>query len=153
MKFAAKVFASLFFTFALTLPQAITPLTATAHAQTNPAASTDEKARMQLRAAVKSESEAELQRVETAFPRTEEAIAALRKIYFDAPQAAEAGLVSERLTALGSSTAPTDAAQQRARADKLYQANLYVLAAQAYDQLARQFPTSASDEVSLRAGV
>lgn len=277
MKYAAKVFASLLFTFALTLPPAITPLKA--HAQTNPAAtSTDEKARTQLRAAVKSESEAELQRVETAFPRTEEAalahllrgylrlqakdynaaatlladeainqrsalgdyalyhrgqalqgagrneeaerefrrlaqsyptsllarsaalqaagsamlrqnyqaaikdlaplteandgtalklkadaleklgqkdeaIAALRKIYFDAPQAAEAGLAADRLTALGSSITPADAAQQRARADKLYQANLYVLAGQAYDQLARQFPTAASDEVSLRAGV
>jgi len=278
MKFATKVFASFLFTLALMLPSTITPLTATAHAQTDPPAPKDEKARTQLRAAVKSESEAELQRVETAFPRTEEAalarllrgylrlqakdynaaaqllademigqhsalgdyalyhrgqalqgagrneeaerefrrlaqsyptsllarpaalqaagsamqrqdyqaaikdlaplaeandgtalklkadaleklgrkdeaIAALRKIYFDAPQSAEAGLVAERLTALGSSIVPADAAQQRARADKLYQANLYVLAAQAYDQLARQFPTSASDEVSLRAGV
>src|ERR1051326_5157896 len=71
MKFAAKLFAFLLFTLALTLPQAITPLKATA--QTSPASSTDEKARTQLRASVTSQAEAEVQRVETAFPRTEEA--------------------------------------------------------------------------------
>lgn len=85
--------------------------------------------------------------------RNDEVIAALRKIYFEAPQSAEAETVGARLTALGSSTAPADAAMQRRRADKLYAANLYVLSAQAYDQLARQFPAAAPPEVQLRAGI
>jgi len=85
--------------------------------------------------------------------RTSEVIEALRKIYFDAPQSAEAGLVGARLAALGSSTAPTDAAMQRERANKLYHAGLYVLAAQAYNQLATQFPSAANDEMWLRAGI
>ena len=38
--------------------------------------------------------------------RTDEVIATLRRIYFEAPQSAEAEMVGARLTALGSSTAP-----------------------------------------------
>jgi soluble lytic murein transglycosylase len=87
--------------------------------------------------------------------QTEGAVAALRKIYFDAPHSAEAATVANRLTALGAG-APSEGAtlaMLRGRADKLYQANLHVLAAQAYDQLARQFPAAADSEVLLRAGV
>jgi peptidoglycan lytic transglycosylase len=84
--------------------------------------------------------------------RTNEAILTLRKLYFDAPQAAEAEKVGERLAALGSSTSAADAAQLRKRADKLYQAGLFALAAQAYDQIGRQFPEAASSELSLLAG-
>src|SRR5262245_31866198 len=61
--------------------------------------------------------------------RTNEAILTLRKLYFDAPQSAEAEKVGERLAALGSSTSAADASQVRKRADKLYQAGLYALAA------------------------
>jgi soluble lytic murein transglycosylase len=87
--------------------------------------------------------------------QTDGAVAALRKIYFDAPHSAEASTVANRLTALGAPSPSTGAtpAMLRARADKLYQANLHVLAAQAYDQLARQFPAAADSEVLLRAGV
>ena len=85
--------------------------------------------------------------------RTAEAVEALRKLYFDAPQSAEAGAVSDRLTALGSSTAVATAVQLRRRADRLYEAGLHVLAAQAYEQLARQFPDASGDEVWLRAGI
>ena len=85
--------------------------------------------------------------------RQDEVITTLRKIYFDAPQSPEATWAGERLAAPGSSVTAPDAAMQRTRADKLSQANLYVLAAQAYDLLGRQFPTAASDEVWLLAGV
>lgn len=87
--------------------------------------------------------------------KTDEAAAALRKIYFDAPQSAEAATVANRLTALGAPAPSTGATASmlRARADKLYQANLYVLAAQAYEQLAHQFPAAAGSEVFLRAGI
>lgn len=87
--------------------------------------------------------------------RNDEAIAVLRKIYFDAPQSAEASTVANRLTALGvaSPSAGASLPMLRARADKLYQANLYVLAAQAYEQISRQFPDKADSEVLLRAGI
>jgi soluble lytic murein transglycosylase len=85
--------------------------------------------------------------------RTNEAIATLRKLYYDAPQSAEADKAGARLAALGSSTAPADATQQKRRADKLYQAGLYAIAAQAYDQIPRLFPDTITDEVRLRAGI
>lgn len=85
--------------------------------------------------------------------RTDEVIATLRRIWFEAPQSPEAENVSARLTALGASTAPADAASQRNRADKLYEAGLHVLAAQAYDQLARLFPAAATTEVQMRAAI
>jgi soluble lytic murein transglycosylase len=85
--------------------------------------------------------------------RASEAIITLRKLYYDAPQSAEAEKAAARLTALGASTAPADAAQQKRRADRLYQAGLYAIAAQAYDQIPRLFPNETTDEIRLRAGV
>lgn len=85
--------------------------------------------------------------------RKNEAIITLRKLYFDAPQSAEAEKVNEKLTALGGSTIAADASQLKRRADRLYQAGLYVIAAQAYDQIVRNFPDAASSEVWLRAGI
>lgn len=85
--------------------------------------------------------------------RTNEAIITLRKLYFDAPQSAEADKVGARLAALGASTAAADATQLKRRADRLYQAGLYAIAAQAYDQIPRAFPDAVSDEARLRAGI
>ncbi len=85
--------------------------------------------------------------------RKSEAIITLRKLYFDAPQSPEAEKVSERLLALGESTTPADASQIKRRADKLYQAGLYVVAAQAYSQIGTRFPSSADGEMWLRAGI
>jgi len=85
--------------------------------------------------------------------RTNEAVLTLRKLYFDAPQSAEAEKVGQRLAELGGSTAAGDASQLRARADKLYDTRLYALAGAAYEQIPRQFPNAATDEVWLRAGV
>jgi len=85
--------------------------------------------------------------------RTNDAVVTLRKLYFDAPQSAEAEKADDRLRALGSSIAPSDPAQLKRRADKLYQSGLYLIAAQAYNQLAAQYPRSATNEDYLRAGV
>jgi len=85
--------------------------------------------------------------------RTNEAILTLRKLYFDAPQSAEAEKVGTRLAELGGSTVAGDALQLRARADKLYETRLYALAAAAYEQIPRQFPNAAADDVWLRAGM
>lgn len=85
--------------------------------------------------------------------RTNEAILTLRKLYFDAPQSPEAEKIGQRLTELGGSTVAGDVSQLRWRADKLYDSRLYALAAAAYEQIPRQFPNAASDEVWLRAGI
>jgi tetratricopeptide (TPR) repeat protein len=85
--------------------------------------------------------------------RANEAILTLRKLYFDAPQSAEADKVGARLAALGAGVAPADAAQQRQRADRLYDAKLYALAAQAYSQISSLFPDAATSDIWLRAGV
>src|SRR5262245_14073971 len=85
--------------------------------------------------------------------RTNEAIITLRKPYYDAPQSAEAEQAGARLAELGSKSGPADAAQQKRRADRLYQAGLYAMAAQAYAQIPAVFPDAVSDDVWLRAGV
>ncbi len=90
--------------------------------------------------------------------RANEAVSTLRKLYFDAPQSAEADKAGARLAALGANTTPADAAQQKRRADRLFQAGLYALAAQAYAQIPQFFPNAADpavnmDDVWLRAGI
>jgi peptidoglycan lytic transglycosylase len=84
--------------------------------------------------------------------RVNEAIATLRKLYYDAPQSAEADKAGDRLAALGAGDAPADAEQQLRRADKLYEAKLYALAAQAYGQVPILFPGAATSDILLRAG-
>ncbi|MGH9846092.1 MAG: transglycosylase SLT domain-containing protein [Blastocatellia bacterium] len=85
--------------------------------------------------------------------RTNEAIIMLRKLYFDAPQSPEAEKVGARLAALGGSTAPADATQLKRRADSLYNAGLYAIAAQAYDLIPRTFPAEVTDEVWFFTGL
>lgn len=85
--------------------------------------------------------------------RKNEAILTLRKLYFDAPQSSEAEMVGDRLAALGGSTAAGDISMLSRRADKLYDARLYALAAAAYEQIARQFPNASNDETWLLAGI
>jgi soluble lytic murein transglycosylase len=85
--------------------------------------------------------------------RANEAVATLQRLYFEAPQSAEAEKAAERLTNLAGSVAPADALQLRRRADKLYQFGLYLIAAQAYNQLTALYPGSATNEDYLRAGV
>lgn len=82
--------------------------------------------------------------------RPNDAVTALRRLYFYAPESQEASEVTTRLVSLGSSVLPVSAAEQKARADRLYVEELWVLAAQAYDLLARQFPEAATDDVWLR---
>lgn len=85
--------------------------------------------------------------------RTNEAILTLRKLYFDAPQSPEAEKVAQQLSELGGSTTAGDISQLRWRADKLYDSRLYALAGAAYEQIPRQFPGAANDEIWLRAGI
>jgi len=75
------------------------------------------------------------------------------KLYFEAPQSPEADKAAARLTAIGATVAPADAAQQTRRAERLYEAKLYALAAQAYVQIASLFPDVATSEVWMRASL
>jgi soluble lytic murein transglycosylase len=85
--------------------------------------------------------------------RNDDAAKSLRRIYFYAPQSGEATAVPARLTSLGSSITATSAAELRARADRLYDAGQFVLSAQSYDLLWRQFPAATSNETFLKAGI
>ena len=85
--------------------------------------------------------------------RANDAVLTLRKLYFDAPQSPEAEKAAARLLLLGSSTAPAEPAQIKRRADKLYAAGLYAIAAQAYSQIPVAFPAETTDEVWYRAGL
>lgn len=87
--------------------------------------------------------------------RKDDAAATWKKIYFDAPQYPEASDVGNRLVQLGAQAASATAtpAQLKARADKLYHSGLWVIAGQAYEQLARQFPAAAESAVYLRGGI
>lgn len=89
----------------------------------------------------------------TKLNRRDEAWRRIRQLHFDAPQSAEAEKVTELLAALGIENIGGDAAQWRRRADKLYQAGLWIVAARAYEEYVQQFPAAASDEVWLRAGI
>jgi len=85
--------------------------------------------------------------------RRNEAIITLRKLYYDAPQSPEAEKAVDQLTALGGSAAPADASQLKRRADRLYDAGLWVLAVEAYDRIVAEFPDQAGDAVRLNLGI
>lgn len=85
--------------------------------------------------------------------RTDESAKALRRLHFYAPQSSESANVGAQLSRLGSSIAAETAAELTARGNRLYEAGQFVLAAQSYDLLARQFPAATTNETWLRAGI
>lgn len=85
--------------------------------------------------------------------RQAEAIRALRRLYFYAPQAEEAAEAAKSLPLLGSSIAAENGVEARERADRLYDAGLYALSATAYGTLAREHSSAMGDEQWLRAGI
>jgi soluble lytic murein transglycosylase len=89
----------------------------------------------------------------TKLNRRDEALRRIRQLYFDAPQSAEAEKATELLTVIGEEKIGGDAAQWRRRADKLFQAGLWLASGRAYDELSEQYPNLASDEIRLRAGI
>lgn len=85
--------------------------------------------------------------------RRDEALRRLKQLYFDAPQSAEADAIDGLLKDLGLSQVSGDAADWRRRADNLYEARLWILAANAYRKVERDFADQSSDQVRLRAGI
>jgi len=72
------------------------------------------------------------------------ALAAYRRIYFFAPASAEAAEAATSITRLGSSTAPANAEEALARAQKLFAAKRYSEAYDAYTSAFTSFPAGAN---------
>lgn len=85
--------------------------------------------------------------------RREDSLQRLRQIFFEAPQSAEAEGAAALFSELTGGRITGNAAQWRQRADKLYQSGLWIVAAQAYQELTRQFPDKQNDEIRLRSGI
>jgi len=89
----------------------------------------------------------------TRLNRRNEALRRLRQLHFEAPQSAEAERTDSLLREMGVSSIGGDSQLWRRRADKLYQAGLWLLAARAYRELEEQFSDQATDEVRLLTGI
>ncbi len=85
--------------------------------------------------------------------RREEASRLLRRLYYEAPQTAEAEKAPEALAQIGVMTLKAGPVEMRGRADRLYQAGMWLDAATAYQELARLHPEAAGEEVPLRRGI
>jgi len=85
--------------------------------------------------------------------RRDEALRRLKQLYFDAPQSAEAEAIDSLLENLGIRSVDGGAAEWRRRADRLYDARLWILAADTYRKIDREFADQSSDQVRLRAGI
>ncbi len=87
----------------------------------------------------------------TRLNRRNEALGRIRQLYFEAPQTAEAEQAADMLREIGVNNIGGDYQLWRRRADKLFQAGLWLMAARAYQEL-EQFD-QANDEVRLQAGI
>lgn len=85
--------------------------------------------------------------------RREDSLQRLRQIFFEAPQSAEAEGAAALFSELTGGRITGNAAQWRLRADKLYQSGIWIVAAQAYQELTRQYPEKLNDEIRLRSGI
>jgi len=84
---------------------------------------------------------------------TTNAVAAYRQLYFFAPQSAESSEAPAALLRLGSTSAPGSSAEALARADRLYEANRFSDAFQAYTTAANTFSGSLNAQAQLRRGI
>lgn len=88
--------------------------------------------------------------------KTEDAIRLYRQIYYEMPATSASVQADARMTALDAAIKdhPGSFADERARADALFQARQYAEAATAYEQLLTRFPEAERiDEVHLRRGI
>lgn len=82
-----------------------------------------------------------------------QALSFYRKLYFFAPESAEAQEAATAFTRLGSTTSPATAEEAITRAERLYSAKKYNDALLAYADAFAKFPTTASSEYQLRRGI
>jgi soluble lytic murein transglycosylase len=88
--------------------------------------------------------------------KTDQAIALFRQVYYELPATSASVRAETRLTALSASPKETEGsfAEERSRADGLFEARQYGDASGAYDRLLARFPEADRlDEVHLRRGV
>lgn len=88
--------------------------------------------------------------------RPDEAIRLLRRLYFDSPQEIEAEKVPALLQSLGVSEiaeGQNRASLWRRRAEKLEEAGLWLIAGRAYQELAQDLSSEASEEAWLRCAI
>ena len=78
---------------------------------------------------------------------------AYRRAYFAAPGTAASAEAAKSLAGDAAATSPASAEEALARADKLYDAKLYAVAAEAYAAAFARFPASADARARLRHGV
>jgi soluble lytic murein transglycosylase len=81
------------------------------------------------------------------------ALASYRRIYFFAPASAEASEASTAIIRLSSSTAPANAEEASARAEKLFAAKRFSEAFDAYTDALTRFPNSASAAYQTRRAI
>src|SRR6185295_16096176 len=81
------------------------------------------------------------------------ALAAYRRLYFFAPEAAESAEAATSITRLGSTTSPAGTEEAITRADRLYSAKRYADALTAYSDAFAKFPPTATNENQLRRGI
>ncbi len=81
------------------------------------------------------------------------ALAAYRRLYFFAPEAAESAESATAITRLGSTTSPASAEEAITRADRLYSAKKYADALSAYTDAFAKFPATATNENQLQRGI
>ncbi|MGH9970371.1 MAG: transglycosylase SLT domain-containing protein [Pyrinomonadaceae bacterium] len=84
---------------------------------------------------------------------TTRALAAYRRIYFFAPASAESAQAATTIPQLNATLSPSNAEEATARADRLYGANRYGEALQAYTDALAKFPALATTQNQLRRGI
>jgi soluble lytic murein transglycosylase len=81
------------------------------------------------------------------------ALAAYRRLYFFAPDAAESTEAAAGITRLSSTTSPASVEEAITRAERLYSAKKYADALTAYTDAFAKFPATATNENQLRRGI
>jgi soluble lytic murein transglycosylase len=84
---------------------------------------------------------------------TVRALAAYRRIYFYQPNTTESADAAIGIVRLGSTVSPATIEEATTRADKLFAAQRYSEAADAYAQAFARFPSAANAETQLRRGI
>jgi soluble lytic murein transglycosylase len=81
------------------------------------------------------------------------ALASYRRLYFFAPQSAEASDAATAITRLNSTTSPASVEEAMSRADRLYAAKRYNDAITAYGEAFAKFPATTTTANQLRRGI
>lgn len=92
-------------------------------------------------------------RAHTQASDTTRALEAYRRIYFFAPASDEGAQAATMITQLNGTVSPANAEEANARADRLYSANKYGEALQAYIEASTKFPALATTQNQLRRGI